>query len=139
MIAGERFEELTGAGAGNGSDVLFDFIPRHADPVIGQGEGARILVKLDPDAEIGVTFVERIIAQRVESKLVCSVGRVGDQFSEKDFLVAVERMDHEVQQLLDLSLKAHRDLIFRDSHGVVSLQMCIKVLRHKPHDSNMGS
>ncbi len=46
------------------------------------------------------------IVERLEAQLVAGVGGVGNQFAQEDLLVAVQGVDHQVQQLLDLGLEA---------------------------------
>ena len=41
----------------------------------------------------------------LKAQLVAGVGGVGHQLAQKDFLVAVEGMNHQVQELLNLCLK----------------------------------
>ena len=44
--------------------------------------------------------------ERLEAQLVGGVGGVRDQLAQEDLLVAVQGVDHEVQQLLHLGLEA---------------------------------
>jgi hypothetical protein len=46
------------------------------------------------------------VGQGLEAQLVGGIARVRDQFAQEDFLVAVQGMDHQVQQLLHLGLEA---------------------------------
>jgi len=48
------------------------------------------------------------VRQRLESQLVCGIRRVGDELAQKDLLVAVQGVNHQVQQLCDLGLEAER-------------------------------
>ena len=68
-------------------------------------QGALGLVRLDPDGEVGVAGQQFRLAQRLEAQLVVGVGGVGDQLAQEDFAVAVQRMDHELQQLTHLGLE----------------------------------
>ena len=97
LITGQLLHELASAGAGDGADVINDFLPIHADAVIGHGDGAGILVETDPDFQIGVVFVQRAISQRFETQLIAGVRGVGDQFTEKDFLVGIQGMRDQAQ------------------------------------------
>ncbi len=45
LVAGQGFEELARAGLGDCTDVLDHLLARHADAVIGDGQGARVLVE----------------------------------------------------------------------------------------------
>ena len=104
-VAGQGFEELPGAGAGDGPEIGRDLLAGHSDAIVANRDGAGIGIERDPDPELAVAFVESIVGQRLEPELVRGVGRIGDQLPEKDLLVAVERVNHEIQQLLDLGLE----------------------------------
>ena len=45
---------------------------------------------------------------RLEAQLVAGVGGVGDQLAQEDLPVAVQRVDHELQQLADFGLETVR-------------------------------
>ena len=105
-VAGQGFEELTGAGTGDGSELAGDLLAGHADSVVPNRDRTDIGVKRYADLEITVTFIQPVVGQRLEPELVRRVGRIGDQLPKKDFLVAVERMDHQIQQLSDLGLES---------------------------------
>ncbi len=57
LIAAQFLDELAGAGAGNGADIVNHLLPIHADAVIGDGDGAGILIEADPDFKIGIALV----------------------------------------------------------------------------------
>src|SRR5690606_26950368 len=84
------------------------FLARHADTVVGDRHRVRLRISVDRDRKIATPFEKLRFRQRFESELVASIRGVGDELAEKDFLVAVERMDHQLEQLLDLRLKSHR-------------------------------
>ena len=63
-------------------------------------------VGLDPDAQLPLLAQQRRVGQGQEAQLVVGVGGVGDQLAEEDLAVAVQGMDHELQQLTDLGLEA---------------------------------
>src|SRR5262249_14537543 len=46
------------------------------------------------------------LGERLEAQPVDGVGGVGDQLAQEDLLVAVQRVDHQVQDLNDLGLEA---------------------------------
>jgi hypothetical protein len=88
--------------------VLHRLGTRHADAVIRDGDGMCLVVGIDRDAEFSAPARQFRIGQRLETQLIQRVGGVRNQFAEKYFLVAVQGMDHQLQQLLDLGLKAQR-------------------------------
>ncbi len=106
LVAGELGEELAGPRLGDGTQVGDHLVAAHADPVVGDGQGLGRLVVGDADRQFAVVFEQRAVVQRLEAQLVAGVRGVGDQLAQKDFAVAVERMDHQLQQLLDLGLEA---------------------------------
>ena len=55
--------------------------------------------------EIGRVFEELRVVDRFEAQLVAGVRGVRDQLAQEDFLVRVQRMRDEVQDLLDLGLE----------------------------------
>ena len=66
------------------------------------------LSKRDADREVGVALVELGMRERLEAQLVGGVRGVGDELAQEDLRVAVQRVDHEVQQLLHLGLESER-------------------------------
>ena len=54
----------------------------------------------------GVVLEQRGVGERLEAQLVAGVRGVGDQLAQEDLLVAVQRVDHQVEELLDLGLEA---------------------------------
>ena len=120
LVAGERLEELARAGFGDGADVGNHLVARHADAVVGDRDGARRLIEADANFELGIVFKQILAGQRLEAQLVAGVGRIGDQLAQEDLLVAVQRVDHEVEQLLDLGLKSECFLAGRGFHCRIS-------------------
>ena len=108
LVAGEAREELARAAARDRAEVLDRLGARHADAVVRHGDGARGLVERDVDRELGVAVEELGMRDRLEAQLVAGVGRVAHELAQEDLLVRVERVDHQLQQLLDLGLEAQR-------------------------------
>ena len=96
-------QELAGARARDGAEVLDHLRPAHADAVVVHRQGAGRGVDLQGDLELARGQLRA--AQRLEADLVERVGGVGDQLAQEDVLVRVQRVDHEVQQLADLGLE----------------------------------
>ncbi len=106
LVTGQLPEEFARAGFGDGADVLHHFIPRHANAVVGNGDGAGGFVDVDANFQIGIVTEQRLIFHRLEAQLIAGVRRVGNQFAQKNLLVAVQGVNHKVEQLLDLGLEA---------------------------------
>ena len=90
--------ELEGTAAGDDAQVLVQLFLGHADAVIGDGNGAGLLVHLQADGEILPGKAGGAVLQRAVIQLVNGVAGVGDQLPEKDLLVGVNGVDHQVQQ-----------------------------------------
>ena len=65
----------------------------------------------DADLQLRIGFVERVVGERLEAQLVGGVGGVGDQLAQEDLLVAVQGVDHQLEQLLHLGLEAEGFLL----------------------------
>jgi hypothetical protein len=86
--------------------VLGDLVTAHPDAVVADRDGPGSCVGTDPDPQlIALTRGQRGIGERREPEPVNGVGRIRDQLTEKDLLVAVQRVDHEVENLDDLGLE----------------------------------
>ena len=66
------------------------------------------LVVADANLQVRIVLEQRAVGDRLEPQLVAGVGGVRDQLAQEDLLVAVQGVDHQVQQLLDLGLEAER-------------------------------
>src|SRR6266853_1928401 len=102
LVSRERLEELARPGLGDGADVVDHFLARHADAVVRYREGARLLVVGNADLEVGIRAVRGVAGKRLEAQLVGRVRGVRDQLPQEDLLVAVQGVDHQAEQLLDL-------------------------------------
>ena len=94
---------------GDGAQVAVQVLLRHADAVVGHGDGAGILVEGDVDAELILRQLDAGVGEAFEVQLVDGVRRVGDELAQEDLAVGVDGVDHQVEQLLALCLElAHR-------------------------------
>ncbi len=105
LVAGQLAQEVAGAGLGNRAQVGDGFGAAHANAVVVDGDGVGGGIE-DAHAQFAVAFQQRRLGQGLEAQLVGGVGGVGDQLAEEDFLVGVQRVDHQLQQLLDFGLEA---------------------------------
>ena len=97
--------EIERAALGNRAEVLFQILLRHADAVIADGQRAAVLVRLDMDLQIVLCDADGGIGQALEIALVAGIRRIGDQLTQKDLAVCIDRIDHQVEQLFALSLE----------------------------------
>ena len=105
LVAGQRREEFAGAGLGDGAQVLDRLVARQADAVVGNGDGARRLVEGNANLQIAVIAIQGAVVQRLETQLVAGVGSVGNQLAQENLLVAVQGVNHQLQQLLYFGLE----------------------------------
>ncbi len=115
LVARELAEELPRARPRDRAQVFDHLLSRHADPVVAHADRACLAVEPQADRELGVALVVLRPVDRLETQLVARVRGVGDQFAQEDLAVAVQRVDHQLQQLLDFGLKAE---CFLHVHGV---------------------
>jgi hypothetical protein len=77
----------------------------HADAAVADRQGAALAVRYQLDLEQRVGLEQGMILQRLELQLVERVGGVRDELAEEDFLVRVERVDDDVEELTGLGLE----------------------------------
>ena len=105
LVAGQRVQELPCPGLRDRADVLDDLGPAHADAVVRHGDRPGVLVVADPDLQRPLVLGRFGTRQQFQAQPVDGVGAVGDQLAQEDFLVAVQRMHHQVENLDDLGLE----------------------------------
>jgi hypothetical protein len=118
LVAGQLAEELLGARLGDGTQVGHHLVAAHADAVVGDGQSAGSLVEGHADLQLGVVLEQPAVLERFETQLVTGIGGIRDQLAQKDLPVRIQRMNHEVQQLLHLGLEVQglRRRHLLDSH-----------------------
>ena len=90
--------EGAGAGLGDHAEVVLRLLHAHADAVILDGDGARILVGAHIDAEVGAVEAHLLVRQGQVAELVDGVGSVGDDLTQEDLLVGVYGVDHQIKE-----------------------------------------
>jgi hypothetical protein len=118
-VARQLAEELSGAGLGDGAEVLGGLVAGHADAVVAHRDGGRLGVEFEFNGEFAIVLVQTVIGQRGEAQLVGGVGGVGDQLAQEDLAVAVQGIDDEIEQLGDLRLEAPLFFGSIERHGVL--------------------
>ena len=93
------------AGVRDGAQVGVELLSRHADAVVAHADGARVLVKGDLHTQLRAVYLHVCIGEALEDELVHGVGGVGDELAQENLAVGVDRVDHEVEELLALSLE----------------------------------
>ena len=115
LVAGQGLEELPRPRLGDGADVLDDLGPAHPDPVVGHRDRPRVPVVGHADLQRPLVLRVLALGQQLQPQPVDGVRRVRDQLAQEDLLVAVQRVDHQVQELDHLRLEAER-LLIRHRH-----------------------
>ncbi len=111
-------QELARPRLGDGADVVDDVLPGHADAVVRHGDRARRCVVADMDARLGVVLHERAVGHRLEPQLVGGIRGVRDELAQEDLLVAVQGVNHQLQELRDLGLESEGFFRGRACHRV---------------------
>jgi len=93
---------IEGARVGDGADVLHQLVAGHAHAVVLDHQTAVLFVDGDGDLQFLVLALKIRHGQELELHLVQGVGGIGDQLAQEYFLVLVQRVDQDVEQLLDL-------------------------------------
>ena len=88
----------------------------HADAVILEGNGPGILVEAEADLQVGAALEQLRLGQRFETQLVGGIGGIGNQLAKEDFLVGIQRMDHQMKQLLHFGLEAQGFFLSLHTH-----------------------
>ena len=97
--------EVQAAALRNGAQVGLQFLLRHADAVVADGEGACVLVRGDPDGVILPGHAAGAGFQIVIIPLVQRIAGIADQFPDEDLPVRINRVDHHIQQFLGFCLE----------------------------------
>ena len=105
LVAAELAHKVLGAALGDGAEVVDGFLRAHADAVVGDRQRLRVLVEGELHLQLGVALIQAAVVDGLEAQLVAGVRRVGDQLAQEDFLVRIQRMGHQVQQLGDFGLE----------------------------------
>ena len=94
------------AGARDGAEVLDQLLAAHADPIVGDCEGAPLGIGLEHDPEGSVLAEERGLGQCEVAETVAGIRGVRDQLSEEDLFLAIERMGDDIEEAAHLRLKS---------------------------------
>ncbi|MPM76623.1 hypothetical protein SDC9_123622 [bioreactor metagenome] len=81
------------------------FLLAHADAGVGNGDGARLLVEGHLHFKLGLIAIQLGLVQGLETQLVAGVRRIGNQLAQEDFLVGIQRMGDQMQQLRHFGLE----------------------------------
>ncbi len=99
-----RLCELLCARLGNRAQIRGQLVRRHAHTTIDDVQLTPLRIHYHTDGELCLVAQRCAVGQRQNADLVERIGRVGDQLAQKHLHVAVDGIDDEVHQLLDLGL-----------------------------------
>ena len=77
-------------------EVMLQLLLAHADTVVADGEQPGLGVGVDGDAEVLPLEPHVFVRQGPVAQLVDGIAGVGDNFPQKDLLVGVDGVDHQV-------------------------------------------
>ena len=103
----QKFEEISGPRMCDSPEGLDRLVLCHADAIVADSQGTRILVGFNLYLPFLVAFKHVTVGQGFVARLIDSIRCVRNQLAQKYFLVRIERMNHKIKQLLDLSLEIH--------------------------------
>ena len=90
---------------GNRTEVVNQLALRHANTSVLDRQRTRLLVRADVDPQVGAARQLALVLKTLHTDLVQRIRRVGNQLTQEDVLVRVERVDDQAQQLVDLRLE----------------------------------
>ena len=108
IAAARHFEEAPSSRTCDRAQARNQLLAAHADSVVDHVQDSLGRLGLQPDGRPVSVRQELRARQGLEAQLVERVGGVRDQLAQEDLLVRVQRVDHEVQQFLDLGLEGER-------------------------------
>jgi hypothetical protein len=123
FVAGHAAEEFRGARTRDGAQVFHEFIARHPDTVVGHTDRAGFVVVSNNNRELPVVAEQVRPRECFESQLVGCVRCVRDQLAQEYLLVAIQGVDHQLQELTHLGLESERLPGIFVSHFWVPMQM----------------
>ena len=80
------------------AEVLVKLLLRHADAVIADTQRAAVLIRRKEDLEVVTIESRSAVRQGFIVKLIDRVARVGDQLAQKNLLMGINRVDHEIKK-----------------------------------------
>ena len=101
----ERLEEGLRTGMRDRAEVLDQLIAGHADPVVLDRDRLGLVVGGDVDLKVEFVVEDFLLGELRMAQLFQRVGGVGHELAEENFLLRVERVDDDIEQLLDLGLE----------------------------------
>lgn len=101
----EGLEEGFRTRMGDGAEVLHQFLASHADAEVLDRNRLRLVIGRDVDLKVETVVEDFLFGELSVPQLFERVGGIRHQLTDEDFLLGVEGMDDDIEQLLDLGLE----------------------------------
>ena len=103
----QGFQELARSTACNGTQVFNQFRMCHTNTSITQGQGSFGFVERNAyfEGRVRAVAVFLRLGEGQVTILVNGISRIGNQFTHKDFLVLIQRVDDNIQHARNFRLK----------------------------------
>jgi hypothetical protein len=115
----QRLYEGLRPGVRDGAEILDQLCTREADAMVRDGQGACLFIRSEMDLQRQMRLSDFIPRKLGVLQLFHGVRSVADQFTDKDFLVGVKRVNDDIEKLADFCLElavlgglAHRGSVF---------------------------
>ena len=109
----ELLEKRLRPGVRDRAEILDQLGLRHADAGVREGDRFRLVVGGDGDLQRQLGLEDLGAGGLEELELLRGVGGIGDQLADEDFLIGVEGVGDDLEQLPDLRLER---VFFRGGH-----------------------
>jgi len=91
------FQESFRTRFGNGPQILHQVFFIHAQAIIGNGQRMGIGIGCQMDFKSCIPFEDIAVGQRFVVELINCIGCIGYEFTEENFMIGIDRMNHQVQ------------------------------------------
>ena len=96
-VTRQLFKKRFGARFGDGAQVFNHFFTAHADAIVGDGDGFSRRIAGNANLQIAIVFQQSGIVQSLKTQFIGGVGGIGNQFTQEDFFVGIQRVNHQLQ------------------------------------------
>ena len=93
------FHKGLGAGPGDGAQIVDKLVLTHPNAAVGDGQRLGRLVGGDDNVKQRRLFQKRWCGNGLVTQLVQRIGRIGNQLTQENIPVGINRMHHELQKL----------------------------------------
>ena len=105
FVFSQLLQKLLRAGTRDCTNVVLNFLRRHADTVVAYCQRLSVFIDNQLDFPLRIIAKQAFILQRVETDAVNGVRRIGNQFPQEDLLVRIQRVNDQIQQFLNFCLE----------------------------------